>query len=157
MTGVNLSITTYTSATNTADVSTTAGAAAALTVVKAAIVQLSNDRASVGANVSRLSSTEGSWAFWLTISPRLTAVLKTWILPGKARNTLATTSWSKPARQCSPRPTLCGNQSSDCSSKTLQAGKARTSREASGQFHKRTQTSANGKLRQEDKAGSIRE
>jgi flagellin len=59
MSGVDLSIGTYTNATNTADVSTTAGAAAALTVVKAAIVQLSNDRASIGANVSRLTSTEG--------------------------------------------------------------------------------------------------
>ena len=59
MTGVDLSIATYANATNTATVATTAGAAAALTVVKAAIVQLSNDRASIGANVSRLTSTQG--------------------------------------------------------------------------------------------------
>jgi flagellin len=58
MSGVDLSVATYTSATNTSTVATTAGAAAALTVVKAAIVQLSNDRAAIGANVSRLTSTE---------------------------------------------------------------------------------------------------
>jgi flagellin len=54
MTAVNLSITAYTNATG-GDVSTTAGAVTALTNVKAAITQLATDRASVGANVSRLT------------------------------------------------------------------------------------------------------
>ena len=56
MNGVDLSIGTYSAATG-ANVATTTSAAAALTAVKAAIVQLSNDRASVGANVSRLTTT----------------------------------------------------------------------------------------------------
>jgi flagellin len=54
----NLSSTTYTSATG-GNVSTTAGAISALTAVKAAITQLATDRASVGANVSRLGMYSG--------------------------------------------------------------------------------------------------
>ncbi|HTJ01061.1 MAG TPA: flagellin [Dongiaceae bacterium] len=56
MDGVDLSATTYTTATS-GDISTTAGAVSALADVKAAITQLSNDRASIGANVARLSYT----------------------------------------------------------------------------------------------------
>ncbi len=56
MTGVDLADTAYTDATG-GDVSTTAGAANALTDVKAAITQLATDRATVGANVTRLSYT----------------------------------------------------------------------------------------------------
>lgn len=54
MTAVVLSVSAYTNATS-GDVSTTAGAASALDAVKAAITQLADDRASVGANVSRLT------------------------------------------------------------------------------------------------------
>jgi flagellin len=54
MSGVNLSSATYTTATaSTVDTST--NAATALTNVKAAITQLSTDRATIGANVSRLN------------------------------------------------------------------------------------------------------
>jgi flagellin len=56
MTGVNLGAATYTTAT-AGDVSTTTGAATALTNVKAAITQLATDRATVGANITRLSYT----------------------------------------------------------------------------------------------------
>ncbi len=56
MTGVDLSATTYSTAT-TGDVSTSAGAVSALTDVKAAIDQLASDRATVGANITRLSYT----------------------------------------------------------------------------------------------------
>ena len=56
MTGVDLADTAYTTATGD-DVSTTAGATTALTDVKAAITQLANDRATVGANITRLSYT----------------------------------------------------------------------------------------------------
>ena len=56
MTGVNLSASAYTGATG-ADISTSTGATAALTAVKAAITQLATDRATVGANVSRLTYT----------------------------------------------------------------------------------------------------
>jgi flagellin len=56
MTGIDLSVSAYTGAT-AADISTTTGAVAALTAVKAAIVQLSTDRATVGASVSRLTYT----------------------------------------------------------------------------------------------------
>jgi len=56
MAGVSLTASTYTTAT-AGDVSTTAGAATALTNVKAAITQLATDRATVGANVTRLSYT----------------------------------------------------------------------------------------------------
>jgi len=49
----NIGATVYSTATS-GDVSTTAGAVTALTSVKAAITQLATDRASVGANVSRL-------------------------------------------------------------------------------------------------------
>jgi flagellin len=56
MTGVNLAASAYTTATGAA-VSTTAGAATALTNVKAAITQLATDRATVGANISRLTYT----------------------------------------------------------------------------------------------------
>jgi len=56
MTGVNLSAAAYTTAT-TGDVSTTAGAATALTNVKLAITQLATDRATVGANTVRLNFT----------------------------------------------------------------------------------------------------
>jgi len=56
MSGVDLSNTAYTTATGD-DVSTTAGATTALTDVKAAITQLASDRATVGANITRLSYT----------------------------------------------------------------------------------------------------
>jgi flagellin len=57
MTGVDmLGSTSYTAAL-AADVTTTTNAAAALGVIKTAIVQLTTDRASIGANVSRLDST----------------------------------------------------------------------------------------------------
>ena len=56
MTGVNLAAAAYTAAT-AGDVSTTAGAVTALTNVKAAITQLATDRATVGANITRLSYT----------------------------------------------------------------------------------------------------
>ncbi|MDB6054825.1 MAG: flagellin [Verrucomicrobiales bacterium] len=56
MGGVDLAASAYTSATG-ADVTTTTNAASALTTVKAAITQLATDRASVGANISRLSYT----------------------------------------------------------------------------------------------------
>jgi len=54
MTAVNLSASVYTTAT-AGDVSTTTGAATALSNVKLAITQLASDRADVGANVSRLT------------------------------------------------------------------------------------------------------
>ena len=56
MTGVDLADAAYTDAT-TGNISTTAGAATALTDVKAAITQLATDRATVGANITRLSYT----------------------------------------------------------------------------------------------------
>jgi flagellin len=55
-TGVNLTAAAYTTAT-ASGISTTATAATALTNVKAAITQLATDRATVGANVSRLQYT----------------------------------------------------------------------------------------------------
>jgi flagellin len=58
MVGVDLASAAYTAATiSTAGISTAAAATAALTVVAAAIDQLAKDRAQVGANVVRLSST----------------------------------------------------------------------------------------------------
>lgn len=59
MTGVDLTATTYTTATSST-VDTSANAATALTNVKAAIEQLASDRANLGANISRLSSTSGT-------------------------------------------------------------------------------------------------
>ena len=56
MTGINLGATTYTDATG-ATVDTAANAATALTKVKAALDALGTDRATVGANISRLSLT----------------------------------------------------------------------------------------------------
>jgi flagellin len=56
MTGVDLGATAYTDAT-AATIETSGNAAAALTDVKAAIDQLAVDRANIGANVSRLTST----------------------------------------------------------------------------------------------------
>ncbi len=56
MTGVDLTATEYTDATG-ADISTTSGAATALTQVKGALTQLSTDRATVGSNVARLNTT----------------------------------------------------------------------------------------------------
>jgi len=56
MTHVQLNSSTYTSATG-GTIATTGGAATALTNVKAAITQLATDRATTGANISRLSST----------------------------------------------------------------------------------------------------
>lgn len=55
-TGVNLTASAYTTAT-ASSISTTTGAATALDNVKAAITQLATDRATVGANVSRLQFT----------------------------------------------------------------------------------------------------
>jgi flagellin len=54
MTGVNLGAASYTDATTSA-IDTVSNAAAALTDVKAAITQLATDRATVGANISRLA------------------------------------------------------------------------------------------------------
>jgi flagellin len=56
MTGISLSISAYTTATS-GDVATSATAATALTSVKAAINQLATDRATLGANISRLTYT----------------------------------------------------------------------------------------------------
>jgi flagellin len=56
MTGVNMGAGTYTTATSST-VTSTANAATALTNVKAAITQLATDRATIGANISRLTYT----------------------------------------------------------------------------------------------------
>jgi flagellin len=56
MTGVNLAAGAYSTATGSS-VSTNSAAATALTNVKAAITQLATDRATIGANVSRLNLT----------------------------------------------------------------------------------------------------
>ena len=56
MAGINLSAAVYTAATGS-NVSTTAAAVTALTNVKAAISQVATDRATVGANATRLSYT----------------------------------------------------------------------------------------------------
>lgn len=56
MTGVNLTASTYTTAT-ASTVTTTTNAATALTNVKSAITQLATDRANIGANVARLRAT----------------------------------------------------------------------------------------------------
>jgi flagellin len=56
MTGVDMQATSYASALS-ADVTTLSNAASALTTVKEAIVQLTKDRATIGANVARLNST----------------------------------------------------------------------------------------------------
>jgi flagellin len=56
MTGVNVGAAAYTTATGST-ISTTATAATALTNVKAALDQLGTDRATVGANIARLSMT----------------------------------------------------------------------------------------------------
>ena len=56
MSGINLSASAYTTATS-GNVSTTSAAATALTNVKSAITQLATDRATIGANITRLSFT----------------------------------------------------------------------------------------------------
>ncbi len=56
MTGIDLGAGAYTGATG-ADVSTSSGAADALTAVTTAITALATDRATVGANVERLTYT----------------------------------------------------------------------------------------------------
>jgi len=56
MSGVNLGVSAYTTATGST-ISTTTNAATALTNVKAAIVQLTTDRSNVGANIARLNFT----------------------------------------------------------------------------------------------------
>jgi flagellin len=56
MSGIDLSGTNYTGATS-ANVATTTGAVAALTSVKTAITQLTTDRATLGANIARLTYT----------------------------------------------------------------------------------------------------
>jgi len=57
MTGIDLTTGSYTGATNLMDISTTGGANTALTNVKTAITQLTRDRATVGASLSRLNYT----------------------------------------------------------------------------------------------------
>ena len=57
MTKVDLSTSKYTEATTGMDLAATNGAVTALTNVKAAITQLSSDRATVGANLTRLNMT----------------------------------------------------------------------------------------------------
>ena len=54
--GVNLTSSTYTTATG-GNIATTTGAVTALTNIKSAITQLATDRATVGANVARLQHT----------------------------------------------------------------------------------------------------
>ncbi len=56
MTGIDLSLSAYSGAT-AADITTTTGAASALTAVTAAITQLATDRATVGASEQRLNYT----------------------------------------------------------------------------------------------------
>jgi flagellin len=60
-TGVDLGTAAYTGATS-ANISTTTGAASALDAVKGAINQLASDRATVGANIARLTSHDGQLA-----------------------------------------------------------------------------------------------
>lgn len=55
-TGVDLTAGTYSTATG-GDISTTSGAVTALSAIKSAITQLATDRATVGANVARLTHT----------------------------------------------------------------------------------------------------
>jgi flagellin len=58
MAGIDLGAATYTTVTgNTTMISTTSGAASALSLVKTAISQLASDRATVGASISRLTYT----------------------------------------------------------------------------------------------------
>ena len=57
MAGIDLTATAYSNATQSMDISTTGGAVTALTNVKAAIVQLATDRATVGAGLARLNYT----------------------------------------------------------------------------------------------------
>jgi len=59
--GINLGASAY-AGVNAVAVSTTVGAAAALTAVKAAITQLATDRATIGANVARLQYTDDQLA-----------------------------------------------------------------------------------------------
>jgi flagellin len=61
MTGVDLGAAAYTTATG-GSVDTSANAVTALTSIKAAIDQLATDRANIGANISRLSSTNDGLA-----------------------------------------------------------------------------------------------
>ncbi len=72
---VNLSSSTYTGVSATS-VTTSTGAAAALTAVKAAITQLATDRASIGANVSRLSHTSDQLAVLKTNLSAATSQIK---------------------------------------------------------------------------------
>lgn len=60
-TGVDLGASAYTAATG-ANISTTSGAATALDAVKTAINQMATDRATVGANIARLSSHDSQLA-----------------------------------------------------------------------------------------------
>jgi len=55
-TGVDLTTTTYSQLATSDDISTTAGAATALTDVKAAITQLASDRANIGSNIEALNN-----------------------------------------------------------------------------------------------------
>lgn len=57
MTAVNLTTGDVNTASSSGDVTTTSAAASALTSVKAAITQLAEDRANIGANISRLTYT----------------------------------------------------------------------------------------------------
>ena len=57
MTGIDLGASAYTDATGAATIATSTGATAALATVKAAITQLTTDRATLGANISRLTYT----------------------------------------------------------------------------------------------------
>src|SRR3954466_6612059 len=61
MAGVDLGATAYTDATG-GSVDSTANAVTALTDIKTAIDQLSTDRANIGANISRLNSTNDGLA-----------------------------------------------------------------------------------------------
>lgn len=66
MTAVNLGSGTYTAATQGRDLSATNGAVTALTNVKAAISQLATDRATIGANLTRLNYTNEQLAIQKT-------------------------------------------------------------------------------------------
>lgn len=60
-TGINLSTSTYTAATGS-NITTTTGANTALSNVKTAITQMATDRATVGSNISRLTSHDSQLA-----------------------------------------------------------------------------------------------
>ena len=96
-------------------VASSASAAASVTILRAAITALASDKATVGANMSRLESETCPFLCSKTTCRLLVAALRMWMWLKKVPTSLASRSWCSPERPCSLKLMCCHNRHFDSS------------------------------------------